>query len=115
MNKPHRRSADHEAESVSIQADSVSKPKKFYRNAKHNGNRSKVEGNIEITIRRRHKESKDDDFRPYEKTVLTGGPKQSIIVEAKRIEHQGRHDGKDVASASKDVRIFGRLFRRRKP
>lgn len=112
--KPRRRVPDHEAESVSISADRISSPKKIYRNAKHNGNRSTASGDVKVKINRSHPEGGSDKcFRPDAGDVLVGDKDASIDFEAKRIQLQGRHDGKTIATASKDVRIFGRLKRRK--
>ncbi len=114
MMKPRRRLPDHEADSVSIAADRISSPKKIYRNAKHNGNRSTASGDVKVKINRSHPEGgSDKDFRPDAGDLLVGDKDGSIDFEAKRIQLQGRHGGKTVATASKDVRIFGKLRRRK--
>jgi hypothetical protein len=113
--KPRRGKPDHEAESISVRADSIEKPEKIYRNAKHNGNRTSAKGNVEIKVNRQKPENNADEiFRPRPGTILKGGEEESVIIESKRIQKQGRHNGKDVANASRDVRIFGKLRRAKK-
>lgn len=112
--KPRRRMPDYEADSVSISADRISAPKKIYRNAKHNGNRSTAFGDVRVKINKSHPEKGSDrDFRPSAGDVLIGDKNTSVDFEAKRIQLQGHHGGKVVATASKDVRIFGKLRRRK--
>lgn len=98
-----------------VSADEITEPKKMYRNAKHNGNRSTASGNVEIKINRPHPEQvPDKDYRPDKGEVLFGEEDQSVDIEAKRIELHGRYGSKSVASASRDVRIFGKLRRKRR-
>ena len=111
---PRRKRPDHEAESVVIKADKIDEPRIMYRNKTHNGNYTNAKGNVSIFINRKHFESKDDDFRPGNGVVLEGDPDQKIRIEAKRIEkHSKISEGQQTGSASKDVRIFGKLRRRR--
>ena len=111
--KPVRGRPDHEAESFTVKADTIDKPKKFYRNAKHNGNRTEASGHVSVRIRKQKTErGSDPDFRPENGPVLIGGEKQKIAIEAKRIVKQGSDNGQEVASVSKDGRIFGKLRRR---
>lgn len=112
--KPHRISPNHEATSITVKAGSISKPKKIYRNAKHNGNRIEVKDEVEIKVNKQISEKNiDRDYRPEPGTILRGEDTDKISIEAKRIEKQGRHKGMDVATASSDVRIFGNLRRRK--
>ena len=114
MNKPRRGRPDMEAESVEISADRIAKPKKFYRNAKHNGNRAKADGNVRVTVFKEHREKiLDEIFRPKKGEVFEGDENSSVVIEAKRIEKHTRRGERDSASASRDVRIFGKLRRRK--
>ena len=114
MNRPRRGRPDLEAESVDVSADEIKKPKKIYRNAKHNGNRVEADGNVRVTTLKEHRERiSDKAFRPRSGDVFEGGEDSSITVEAKRIEKHTRRDERDSASASRDVRIFGKLRRRK--
>ena len=110
--KPRRSHPDHEAESFRVKADTIDKPEKIHRNAKHNGNRTVARGHVSIFIKKQKSEKgSDSDFRPKAGTELIGEKNQKVIIEAKRIIKQGTEDGKEVASVSKDGRIFGKLRR----
>ena len=112
--KPRRTKPDHEAESLTVKADGISKPEKIYRNARHNGNRMTAGGHVSVLIKKQKSErGSDPDFRPEKGTILVGRKDQRITVEAKRIVKQGSEGGQHVVSASKDVRIFGKLRRRK--
>lgn len=114
MNRPRRGKPDMEAESVEISADRIGKPKKFYRNAKHNGNRAEADGHVRVTVFKEHREKiLDKVFRPGKGEIFEGGEDSSVVIEAKRIEKHTRRGGRDSASASRDVRIFGKLRRRK--
>ncbi|MBE6518324.1 MAG: hypothetical protein E7Z70_02115 [Thermoplasmata archaeon] len=109
---PGRGRPDHEAHSVTVQADNIDKPREFHRNGTHNGNRTIAEGNVSVKVSKRHPESKDDDFRPGNGVILKGGKDQAVTIEAKLIKMHGKsRNGQDSITASEDVRIFGKLKR----
>lgn len=113
--KPPRGRPDHEAEGFKVEAEEISKPKKFYRNSKHNGQRIEAKGNVKVTITKEHPEgATDDDFRPKAGTVLVGGERQNVTIESKLIIPGSRRNNKDTASVRRDGRIFGKLRRRRR-
>lgn len=113
-----RRKPDHEAESVRVKANEIDDPKPFVRSKTHGGNRSVAKGNIEIRIVKQHPGTGDKEKRPERGAVLEGPGKDSeITIESRRIEKHGRSKdgtGREAATASMGVGIFGRLRRAKK-
>ena len=61
--KLNRRKPDYEAESVSIEADTITDSEKFRRSNDHQANRITAEGDDELTVRKQHPGAKDDSKR----------------------------------------------------
>ena len=110
--KLNRRKLDYEAESVSIEADTITDSEKFRRSNDHQANRITAEGDVEIKVRKQHPGAKDDSKRPKAGTTLSfPGKDRAIDVDARRIGKVDRGHGRAKASASMRVQIF--LNRRR--
>ena len=110
--KLNKRKPDYEAESVSIEADTITEPEKFRRSNDHQANRITAEGDVEISIRKQHPEGKNDAKRPKAGTTLSfPGKGRSVDVDARRIGKVDRGHGRERTSASMRVQIF--LNRRR--
>ena len=110
--KLNRRKPDYEAESVSIEADTITDPEKFRRSNDHQANRITAEGDVEIRIRKQHNGMKDDSKRPKAGSTLSfPGKHRAVDVDARRIGIVERGHGRAKTSASMRVQIF--LNRRR--
>lgn len=112
------RKPDHEADSIKITANEVKVEKDSYfpRTATHGGNYLKAKGDVEVEIRRPISDG-DSDSRPAFGSVFVGsGSEKEIVVTARRVEKKkGKaRNGKEVGTASGNVRIFGALRRRKK-
>ena len=110
--KLNKRKPDYEAESVSIEADTITEPEKFRRSNDHQANRITAEGDVEIKVRKQHPDGKDGSKRPKAGTTLSfPGKGRSVDVDARRIGKVDRGHGRERTSASMRVQIF--LNRRR--
>lgn len=110
--KLNRRKPDYEAESVSIEADTITDPEKFRRSNDHQSNRITAEGDVEIRIRKQHQGAEDGSMRPKVGSILSfPGKDRTVDVDARRIGKVDRGHGRAKTSASMRVQIF--LNRRR--
>ena len=108
------RRPDHEADAVTIEADSISDPKKFRRSNDHHGNKVVAGGDVKVTIRKQHPGSREKDVRPDAGTTLSAPGKDSkVVVEARRIKKIDHRGSRDRTHASMGVEIFGRMRRSR--
>lgn len=99
-----------EAKRVSIKADFISKSKKTKRSNVHHAGKIKAEGDVEITVRSQYPNTGNNPLRPPAGTVFESG---RVIMEARKVEvSKESKSGRDTASASGFVGIFGKLKKR---
>lgn len=110
-----RRRPDHEADAVTVEADSISDPKKFRRSNDHHGNRVVAGGDVRVMVRKQHPGSREKDVRPDAGTELYAPGKDSeVVVEARRIGKVDHAGSRDRTHASMGVEIFGKMRRSRR-
>ena len=108
----NKRKPDYEAESIVVEADSISDPEKFRRSNVHQANRITAKGDIEIDIRKQHRGTRDGSKRPVAGTILGfPGKNRKVDIDARRIGKVERGHSRERVSASKRVQVF--LNRRR--
>lgn len=100
-----KRRHDYEAASVEIEADSISKPVKFRRTSDHNALQVDAGGDVRIKVRGQYPNKGTGEVRPEVGTEIRG---EEFTVDARKIVRQRPHGKRDVATASKFVRIFRR-------
>lgn len=107
-----RRKPDHEAESIVVKANRITNQGYFHRSNTHGGNRMVAKGDVEVEIKKQHPGNRDKGVRPDPGTTLIGpGGDTEVTIEARRPGRINRVPGRDIATASKGVRIFGKLRR----
>lgn len=94
-------------------ADVIDKPEYFPRSGVHGGNWFRAKGDVEVKVKR-PLPGKDKDVRPEAGTVLEGNGTEIVVTGRRVVKGKNKVDGKDIGFASKGVRIFGRLRRRRR-
>lgn len=105
MARVFRQKHDYEASSVEIEADRISKPEKFRRSSDHNAVQVDAEGNVKIGIRSQYPNEGKKDLRPDAGAEIRG---DRFTIDARKIVKQKPRRKRDVATASKFVRIFRR-------
>lgn len=109
-----RRKPDHQAESVTITADGISKPEYIHATNTHGSNVVEAKGDVVIEVKKGHP-CKDKDMCPEAGDVLVGkGKDKTVVIEARRFGKIDRSSERQSGRASMRVRIFGRLQRRPK-
>lgn len=102
------RDPDHEAMSIMVEADAVREPVKFRRSGDHNALQSDLDGKVDITIVDPLPNSSGNPRRARRGEKISG---MDYTIDARKITKRGKskNDSKrDVATASKYVRIFKR-------
>ena len=108
MVRVFRQKHDYEASSVEIEADRISKPEKFRRSSDHNALRVDAGGDVRIAIRGQYPNKGKKELRPDVGTDIRG---DEFTIDARKIVKQKPRGKRDVATASKFVRIFRRSRR----
>ena len=101
--KPPRGRPDHEAESFKVEAEEISKPKKFYRNSRHNGQRIEAKGKIKTYHSRLAPEQQGYRVRDGE----------TVVHEAvHQLRHaEGRSENRDPTGRTNTAKRAGRRTR----
>ena len=95
--KPPRGRPDHEAESFKVEAEEISKPKKFYRNSRHNGQRIEAKGKIKTYHSR---------LAPEQQGYRVRKARRENLRQAAEAPPMASYRGRVTAPAS---RIIGRI------
>ena len=102
------RDPDHEAMSIAIEADVVREPIKFRRSGDHNALQSDLDGKVDITIVDPLPNSSGGSRRAGRGEKISG---MNYTIDARKMTKRGKSKSdprRDVATASKYVRIFKR-------
>ncbi len=102
------REPDHEAMSITIEADSIKEPVKFRRSGDRNALQSDLDGKVDITIVDPLPNSCGDSRRSKRGERISG---RDYTIDARKITKRGKSKvdpKRDIATASKYVRIFKR-------
>lgn len=94
--------------SVTIEADSIREPVKFRRSGDHNALQSDLDGKVDIVVVNPLPNSCGDPRRAKRGEKISG---MDCTIDARKITKRGKSKNnpkKDVATASKYVRIFKR-------
>lgn len=94
--------------SVTIEADSIKEPVKFRRSGDHNALQSDLDGKVDIVVIDPLPNSSGDSRRAKRDEKISG---MDFTIDARKITKRGRSKNnpkRDVATASKYVRIFKR-------
>lgn len=104
---------DHQADSVVVKAAEIDGPEYIPRTKTHGGNVILAKGGVEIVINK-GLSGKDRRGRPDTNDVLVSDNEDQTVEVSGRFakKKNKKTDGKEVASVSKNVWIFGRLRRR---
>ena len=100
-----RREPDHQADTVEIEADTITKPKKTRRTGDHNAMQVDADGRAVITVTKQFPGKNEGISRPPKGTRLT---EDGFTVEARKFTRKNPRGKREVCVAGKRVDIYRR-------